>query len=255
MNYKTFYIPNKSSLKNKIILIINIKKNIDKKLMTSIIKCGAKIIILEKSINKLSKIYDHMKLYKKNIFLYPLCSSFITQKDYYKMARIIYKNFGRIDGLIYNIPKIKKSSPFEQINLKELQKELNTNFYKKLIIIKILMPLIKLSKNASIIFTTHNIKSLNTYWSTYNCFNSALKTLIKIIYEEYKNILNIKINQIQLDKNNNDLYKKEFPGIEKKNIKNIKNLINIYIYLISDKNKKIKNKTIIINQNSNIYKI
>ncbi len=254
MKYKKIYNPDTNSLKNKIILIIKPLKNIKNKIIKSFINCEAIIIILDKSINNLSKIYDKIQSNKKkNIYSYIINIDKATNKDFYELTKKIYINFGRIDGIIYDIPKLGKSTLFEQYNIQDLHKIMILNFYNKFIIIKSMLPLIKLSKNPSIIFITHNIKHINTYWSSYSCANSALQTLIKIIYEENKNIKTIKINQIQLQKNNTDLYKKEFPGI-KKSSTNIKKLINILIYIINKKNKNLNNKTFIINKNIQIYK-
>ncbi|QQG46844.1 MAG: SDR family NAD(P)-dependent oxidoreductase [Candidatus Azosocius agrarius] len=252
MNNRILYTPNEFSLKNKIILIIKLYENIENKIIKSFINCGAKLIILEKSTNILSTLYSKMTIkQKQNIFFYPNCS---TNKDYYKFSQNIYKTFGRVDGIIYNIPILGNSTPIEQYEIQELYKVMNFNFYNIFMTTKTIVPLIKLSKNPSIIFTTYNISNLDTYWSGYACANAALQTLIKIIHSEYKNISNIKINQIQLKMHNTNLYKKEFPGLNKNFSTNIKNLINIYTYLISNKNKNNKYKTFIINKNINIYK-
>mgnify|MGYP001561646830 CR=1 FL=1 len=181
MNHNIFYISNKKTLKNKIILIINIQKDIKKELIELLINCNSKIILLEKSINKTSMYYDKLCKNKKYIYVYFIDFLIATNKDYYKFSKSIYFNFGRIDGIIYDIPKLCKQTLFEQQKLEEFYKIMNINFYTKLIIIKSLIPLIKLSKSPSIIFTTHNINIPKTYWNAYIYANTSLQILIKFL--------------------------------------------------------------------------
>jgi len=239
---KKIYIPKKNIIKNKIIVLIDSSNKIN--IINQLINMNSHVILLDQNTSYLNYI-------KKNKYLhvYPLDSKKYNYNNLLILKNIIEKKFKYIDSIIFNSTKIGPICPIEKFPIFEWTDIINTNLNNTFLTIKLLLPLLKKSKNPTIIFTIYSKKSVSkAYWGAYACSNSGIITLMNILNDEYSNNYNIKINSICVDKIKTSNREQIYPYENTDKLYNINDIINNYIFLLDDKNN-IKNKIIIPKKN------
>jgi NAD(P)-dependent dehydrogenase (short-subunit alcohol dehydrogenase family) len=108
-----------------------------------------------------------------------------------------------------------------------------------------LLPLLELSDNASIIFTTANEgKKGKAYWGAYSVSKFATEGLMQILADELEHTSSIRVNSINPVAVKSKLRKKAFPAEDPNSVPLPKDFIKLYLYLISDLSKECKGKSI-----------
>lgn len=195
-----------------------------------------KIILLEKNIYTLEQAKKH---FNTNIFPWDAAKNDITSLQY-----MLIKRAKKIDGIIIYTSEPNEVTITDQINEKILNENIQTNIHTLFLIIKLLIPLLKKSKDPFITIYLHkNRKNIKTFLSISECINSTLTTLTKTLNHEYQNIKNIRTNLVSTE-NINLAYKKHiYPYKKTHNMKHDHNIIKTNFYLLD---KNIKNKIVIL---------
>ncbi len=89
---------------------------------------GARIILLDKIIPKLEKVYDEIVAAgAPDPVLYPFDLNGANEQDYLELAQRIEVEFGALQGLLHSAVEFKAFTPIHTLSVKEWAQGLNVN--------------------------------------------------------------------------------------------------------------------------------
>ncbi len=104
---------------------------------------------------KLEEVYD---LIEENNWpqaaIYPMDLQGATESDFEDLANTLNKEFGHLDGLLHNAGLLGELKPLSQYDLDNWQKVIQVNLTATFLLTRELLPLLRNSNDASIIFTS-----------------------------------------------------------------------------------------------------
>lgn len=239
------YTAEKDALKDKIILITGAGDGIGKEAALTYARYGATIILLGKTTAKLTAVYDQIIAEGgAEPAIVPLDLKGATQKHYQDMAATIKAEFGRLDGLLHNAGLLGVLSPFEHIDLPTWQDIMQVNVTAPMLMTQALLPILKLSDSASVIFTSSGVgRKGRAYWGPYAVSKFATEGLMEIIADEYENTA-IRVNCINPGATRTTMRSKAYPGEDQNKLKTPTDLMWLYLYLMTDDSKQVNGQSL-----------
>lgn len=181
-------ITNLFSLQNKTVLITGASRGIGATLAKGLKEVGANVIIHGKNEKELKDI-----LSTDNFDYY--CADFKILKQVDEMLKALMSKYTTIDVIINNAG-FEEFNEIEDITENNLNESLNVNFKSPFFIVQKLLPLLKKSKNASIINITSIHQEVPVRKNGSYCISkAALAMYTKIAALELANF-NIRVNNI-----------------------------------------------------------
>jgi len=224
-----------NALKDKVILVTGAGDGIGKEAALCYAKHGATVILLGKTVNKLTAVYDAIVEAGGNEpAIIPLDLKGATAKHYQDMAATIQAEFGKLDGLLHNAGILGVLSPFEHIDLPTWQDIMQVNVTAPMLMTQALLPVLRLSPHASIVFTSSGVgRKGRAFWGPYAVSKFATEGLMQIIADEYSNS-SIRVNCINPGATRTKMRSRAYPGEDAMALKTPADLMWLYLYLMSD---------------------
>ena len=224
-------------LKNKNILITGASNGIGKSLSENLSKYGANVIMLSRNENALDAIYDSLKKkYQTNPCILKCDLENLDDKKSQEIANIISKNYQNLDSIIHNAAILEKMSDIESFDLQTWDKVMRVNLTSAFILSKYLIPLMKSSTTPRIIFTTSSVgKKGKAFWGAYSVSKAGVNALSDILSDELESISNIKVFNFDPKATKTNMRAMAYPAEDPSAIKNPDQLINYYLWMLSEK--------------------
>ncbi len=238
-------LSNECDLSNKTILVTGAGNGIGKAASIHYAQHGATVILLGRTVAKLEAVYDEiMENGGPEPAIVPLDLEGAKRKHYHEMAATIESQFGHLDGLLNNASLLGNLQPFEQIPEKEFNQVMQVNLNSTFMLTQALMPVMKKSPHASVIFTSSGVGSKGrAYWGTYAISKFATEGMMETLADEYSNST-IRFNCINPGATKTDMRAKAFPAEDREQLKTPQDLMPLYCYLMDNASKDVTGKTI-----------
>jgi len=224
-------------LKNKNILITGASNGIGKSLSENLSKYGANVIMLSRNENALDAVYDSLKKkYKTDPCILKCDLENIDDEKSQEIANIISKNYQNLDSIIHNAAILEKMSDIESFDLQTWDKVMKVNLTSAFILSKYLIPLMKSSTTPRIIFTTSSVgKKGKAFWGAYSVSKAGVNALSDILSDELESISNIKVFNFDPKATKTNMRAMAYPAEDPSANKNPDQLINYYLWMLSEK--------------------
>ena len=224
-------------LKDKNILITGASNGIGKSLSENLSKYGANVIMLSRNENALDAVYDSLKkIYKTDPCILKCDLENIDDEKSQEIANIISKNYKGLDSVIHNAAILEKMSDIESFDLQTWDKVMRVNLTSAFILSKYLIPLMKSSTTPRIIFTTSSVgKKGKAFWGAYSVSKAGVNALSDILSDELESISNIKVFNFDPKATKTNMRAMAYPAEDPSAIKNPDQLINYYLWMLSEK--------------------
>lgn len=230
---------------DKTILVTGAGDGIGKAAALNYAKCGATVILLGKTVKKLEQVYDQILANGgPEPSIVPLDLMGATLQHYEGMAETILGEYGKLDGVLFNASVLGNLCPFGQIKEKEYDEVMQVNVRSQFLMIKALLPIIKKSNAASVIFTTSSVgRKGRTFWGSYAVSKFATEGMMQTLADEYKNS-SIRFNCINPGGTRTNMRAKAFPAEDPNTLKTAEQLMPTYVYLMSDISRGINGESL-----------
>lgn len=194
-------------------------------------KRGATIILMDKKIAPLEKLYDEIEaLGGAQPAIYPLDLSGATANDYDAMAVSFEKEFGRLDGILHCAAMLGTPTVFEQSDIETWYKTMQVNLNGPYMLTRMCIPLLKQSKHGRLVFSVDSKNG--AYWDAYGVSKSALLGLTQQLAKEYEDS-NLKVNAVNPGQTRTHLHMSSYPAGDYDHLYKLEEHIDHYVYLMS----------------------
>lgn len=221
-------------LKDKIILLTGASRGIGRSVAKELAANGATVIVLGRTLADLESLSDEIVSAghpQPVIQAFNLCSA--TLEDYDDLRISIEQKYGRLDGLIHNAGILGALSPIEHYNIQTWYQVLQVNLHSVFILTQAMLPLLKKSTAASIVFTTADVSTNpKANWGAYAIASNGCRTMMQMLAAECEHLDNIRVSEVQPNKVQTKLRAQAYPAEDKSLLIKPEDIATRYINLI-----------------------
>lgn len=236
--------PTSGLLTSKTILVTGAGDGIGKEAALQFAKYGATVILLGRTVSKLEAVYDEIVANGgPEPAIIPLDLQGATPQHYRDMANTIDNQFASLDGVLHNASLLGHLEPFQQINENDWNNVMQVNVNSQFFMTQALIPVMKKSKNASLIFTTSSVGLKGrAYWGSYSISKFATQGMMEVIADENENT-SIRANCINPGGTRTNMRAQAYPAEDTSKLKTPEEIMPLYLYLMSDASTHESGKT------------
>jgi NAD(P)-dependent dehydrogenase (short-subunit alcohol dehydrogenase family) len=227
------YIPKSNYLRGKVILVTGAGAGIGKEAALQYARYGASVILLGKTDKKLESVYDQILAEGgSEPAIVPLDLLGATPNHYSGLAGSIEDQFGQLDGLLHNAAILSQLRPFAQISVEDWQAVMQVNVNSQFYLTQALLPLLKKSQSASVIFTTSSVGLKGrAYWGPYAISKFATQGMMEVLADEYENS-SMRFNCLNPGGTRTAMRASAFPAEDASLLKTPSDIMSYYLYLM-----------------------
>ncbi|MDB9752997.1 YciK family oxidoreductase [Oceanospirillaceae bacterium] len=221
-------------LKNRVILITGAGDGIGRAAAIDSARLGATVILLGRTIEKLEVVYDEIEnAGYPQAAIYPLDLRFATDEDYISLAQVVEDEFGGLDGLVHNASILGQRTPLSNYESRTWNLVMQVNATAPFMMTQALLPLLEVSKDASIIFTSSSVGAQGkAYWGAYSVSKFATEGMAQILADETGNTSKIRVNIIDPGATRTSMRAQAYPGENPAQNPLPKDIMPVYQYLL-----------------------
>ena len=201
-------------LKNRVILITGAGDGIGRAAAIDCARLGATVILLGRTLEKLEAVYDEIESAGHGQpAIYPLDLRTATDENYIELAEILEGEFGSLDGLVHNASILGQRTPISNYESRTWQLVMHVNVTAPFMMTQALLPLLEISDDASIIFTSSSVGTQGkAYWGAYSVSKFATEGMAQVLSEETENTSKIRVNIINPGATRTNMRTQAYPG-------------------------------------------
>jgi NAD(P)-dependent dehydrogenase (short-subunit alcohol dehydrogenase family) len=174
-------------LQGRVILITGVSQGIGRAVAMSCAQHGATVLLLGRPGRALNDVFAQISTRygaeRATIIEFDLENA--LARDYDALFAAIEERYQRLDGLLHNAGMLGQLSPIEHYDVPTWCRVLQVNLTAAFVLTQILLPLLKRSADASIVFTASSVgRKGRAYWGAYAVSKFALEGLNEVLAEE-----------------------------------------------------------------------
>ena len=221
-------------LQGRIILVTGAGRGIGAAAAKTYAAHGATVLLLGKTEANLIQVYDDIEAAghaKPAVIPFNLETALPHQYD--ELAAMIESEFGRLDGLLHNASIIGPRTPLEQLSGENFMRVMHINVNAMFMLTSTLLPLLKLSQDASVIFTSSSVgRKGRAYWGAYGVSKFATEGLMQTLADEVENVSAVRSNSINPGATRTSMRAQAYPAENPQNNPEPQDIMPVYLYLI-----------------------
>lgn len=133
--------------------------------------------------------------------------------DYGTLATAILERYGRLDGLLHNAAILGMLSPIEYYDVPTWCRVLHVNLTAAFALTRVLLPALKRSTDASILFTSSGVgRQARAFWGAYAVSKFGLEGLAQELAAELADITSIRVNTLNPGRARTRMREQAYPG-------------------------------------------
>ncbi|RRU70444.1 YciK family oxidoreductase [Stutzerimonas kunmingensis] len=175
---------------------------------------GATVLLLGKNEDNLNRVYDDIEAAghpRPAVIPFNLETALPHQYD--ELAAMIEREFGQLDGLLHNAAIVGPRTPLEQLSGDNFMRVMQVNVNAMFMLTSTLLPLLKLAKDASVIFTSSSVgRKGRAYWGAYAVSKFATEGLMQVLADELDDTAAVRANSVNPGATRTDMRAKAYPG-------------------------------------------
>jgi NAD(P)-dependent dehydrogenase (short-subunit alcohol dehydrogenase family) len=228
------YEPAADLLRDRVILVTGAGAGIGRVAATAFARHGARLIALGRTSRKLETLHDEIVAgggERPALAVIDLAKA--QGPAYFDLAERIRTEYGRLDGLLHNAGILGELSPIEHHDIGLWQEVLHVNLTAPFVLTRTLMPLLRESQDASVIFTSSGVgRRGRAFWGAYAVSKFAIEGLAQVLADETRDTTRIRVNCINPGGTRTQMRRSAFPAEDAAALPAPETLMPTYLYLM-----------------------
>ncbi|MBA1263416.1 YciK family oxidoreductase [Stutzerimonas sp. NM35] len=233
-------------LEGRIIMVTGAGRGIGEAAAKAYAAHGATVLLLGKNEENLNRVYDEIEAvgWPQPVVI-PLNLETALPHQYDELAATIEREFGRLDGLLHNAGIIGPRTPIEQLTGENFMRVMQVNVNAAFMLTSTLLPLLKLSSDASVVFTSSSVgRKGRAYWGGYAVSKFALEGLMQVLADELDDITTVRSNSVNPGATRTDMRVKAYPGENPAVNPLPADIMPVYLYLMGPDSKGVNGQAL-----------
>jgi NAD(P)-dependent dehydrogenase (short-subunit alcohol dehydrogenase family) len=200
---------------------------------------GATVLLLGSNEENLNLVYDEIEAAgHTQAAVIPLNLETAQPHQFDELAAMIESEFGRLDGLLHNAAIVGPRTPLEQLSGENFMRVMQINVNAMFMLTSALLPLLKLSEDASVVFTSSSVgRKGRAYWGAYAVSKFATEGLMQVLADEADGTYPVRSNSINPGATRTAMRAHAYPGENPVNNPEPDAIMPVYLYLMGPDSK------------------
>lgn len=237
--------PRPDELAGRVIAITGAGSGIGRAVALACARFGATVILVGRNTRKLEAVHAEIEAAgnpEPAIALLDLEKALAA--DYDQLASAVLERFGRLDGLLHNAGILGTLSPIEHHDVPTWCRVLHINVTAAFALTQVLLPVMKQSKDASILFTSSSVgRRGRAYWGAYAVSKFATEGFMQVLAAEVENITSIRVNSLNPGRARTMMRRQAYPAEDINTLPMPETLTAPYIALLGPASRGITGRT------------
>src|ERR1700722_16366883 len=165
-------------------------------------------------------------------------------RDYDALAAAILERYARLDGLVHNAAILGMLAPIEHYDVPTWCRVLHVNLTAAFALTQGLLPLLKVSRDASVLFTTKNGgRRGRAYWGAYAVSKFGIEGLSQTLAAELENVTAIRVNALNPGRARTSMRRHAFPSEDLESLPEPASLTGPYLALLGPASRGVTGKS------------
>jgi NAD(P)-dependent dehydrogenase (short-subunit alcohol dehydrogenase family) len=230
------HMPQADELAGRVIAITGAGSGIGRAVALAAAAHGAEVILIGRTVKKLEAVHAEIgKLsgMRAEAVIAPLDLGRALAGDYDQLAAATAERFGRLDGLLHNAAMLGTLAPVEHYDVPTWCRVLHVNVTAAFVLTQVLLPLLRASKDASLIYTSSAGGRQGTaYWGAYAVSKFAIEGLNQVLADECASQTNLRVNALNPGRTRTALRRAAYPSEDLATLPEPEALVNSYLWLL-----------------------
>jgi NAD(P)-dependent dehydrogenase (short-subunit alcohol dehydrogenase family) len=229
------FTPDAGLLTGRVILITGAGGGLGRALAVESARAGASVILSGRNAGKLDRVYDEIeKLGAPQPAIAALDLAAAAAADYDNLAKTIDDEFGKLDGLVHCAALLGDRTPLEQYDVPTWCKVLHVNLTAPFILTQVLLPNLRKSADASVIFVSSGVvTNQRPYWGAYAVAKSGLESVRSMLSQELEGEPNIRVNSVNPGRMRTAMRAAAYPAEDPNTLPAPVSVSGTFLYLLS----------------------
>ena len=229
------FTPAVDLLAERVILITGAGSGLGRALAIEAARAGASVILSGRNGAKLERVYDEIEaLGKPQPAIAKLDLAAATAVEYDNLAKTVDGEFGKLDGLVHAAAILGDRTPLEQYDVPTWCKVLHVNLTAPFILSQVLLPNLRKSADASVIFVSSGVvKNPRAYWGAYAVAKSGLESVRSMLSQELEGEENIRVNSVNPGRMRTAMRAAAYPAEDPNTVPTPASVSGTFLYLLS----------------------
>ena len=228
-------------LKDRVILITGASDGIGKALALHSAALGAQVVLHGRNTRKLEALYDDIEsidgALRPSIAVLDLAAA--TGDEYETLTKSVEEAYGKLDGLVHNAAILGQRLSIEQYDPGEWQKVMHVNLTAPFVLTQLLLPLLKKSEDASIVYTSSGVGKIGkAYWGAYSASKFGIESLSQMVAAENEHT-SVRSNCINPGPVRTKMRLEAYPAEDRDQVPAPEDILAGYVYLLGPDSKGI----------------
>ncbi|MFL6548341.1 MAG: YciK family oxidoreductase [Povalibacter sp.] len=225
-------------LRDRIVLITGASDGIGRAVAKAAAAHGAQVILHGRNVKRLETVYDEIIAAKQpRPSILPLDLEKAGPAEYDALVSAIEKEFGRLDVLLHNAGVLGERAPIEHYDVPKWLRTMHVNSTVPFLLTQRLLPLLRKSKDASIVFTSSGIVAQpKAFWGAYLASKWASEGLMRMLADELEQP-GIRVNSLNPGKVRTNMRVQAYPAENRATVPAPETIVGPYLYLFGPDSK------------------
>ena len=243
------YKPDPNLLANRTILVTGAGDGIGRVAAITYATYGAKLILLGRTRQKLDSVHDEVaERTGQASLIIPVDLAHFDAKSAIELKTGLEREYSRLDGILHNASILGPKTKIEDYPYDEWLQVFQVNVHAAFLMTKALLPLLRNSPDASVVFTSSCVGRLGrAYWGAYSLSKFATEGLTQVLADELKEAKNIRVNSLNPGATRTSMRAQAFPSEDPDTLPTPEDLMHLYLFLMGADSKGQTGKALDVN--------
>jgi NAD(P)-dependent dehydrogenase (short-subunit alcohol dehydrogenase family) len=238
------YRPEPDALAGRVVLVTGATAGIGRAVATALVRHGATVLLHGRSEKQLDALYKELAPIGPEPAVAQLDFERAQGPDYQALTDEIEKRYGRLDGLLHNAGILGDRSPIEHHDIGVWQRVLHVNLTAPFILTRCLLPLLRKSQDASVVFTTSGVGNKGrAFWGAYAVSKFGTEGLAQVLADELEST-SIRVNLINPGATRTRMRARAYPAENPATLRSPESLTLPYLFLLGPASRGVTGRRI-----------
>jgi NAD(P)-dependent dehydrogenase (short-subunit alcohol dehydrogenase family) len=234
------YRPSPEDFSGRVIMVTGATAGIGRAVARELVRSGATVILHGRSEKALEALYQELKPLGPEPSVAQIDLERAQGPEYQALTTEIESRYGRLDGLLHNAAILGDRSPIEHYDIGLWQRVLLVDLTAPFILTRCLLPLLRNSADASVLFTTSSVgRRGRAYWGAYAVAKAGTEGLAEVLADELESTA-IRVNLINPGRTRTRMRAHAYPAENPASVPAPESVAPAYLYLLGGASRGVR---------------
>jgi NAD(P)-dependent dehydrogenase (short-subunit alcohol dehydrogenase family) len=233
---------------DRVVMVTGATSGIGRAVVRALVEAGATVILHGRNEKALEALYQELKPLGPEPSVAQIDLERAQGPQYQQLTTEIETRYGRLDGLLHNAAILGDRSPIEHYDIGLWQRVLLVDLTAPFILTRCLLPLLRNSADASLVFTTSSVgRQGRAYWGAYAVAKAGLENLAEVLVDELESTT-IRTNVVNPGGTRTKMRARAYPAENRSALQTPEAVVPAFLYLLGSGSRGLRGQRFDLSQ-------